>query len=253
MDLLPTMAMGIASGVIATLLTLILPVMIYLLLLYDSRRKDSPAAGDDQLGLKTVGVVLILFATALFTAGLQKLLETLLTFDDVGDNLKDALPLLVVGILGVLGTSFMLFPKTNAAEFPKAKRLAAGIVALVTGMALLPVLTMFLDELLDWDSWKKVASALSVVVDITVVFGISFMTLGRLSGMKMPEKVATVAQPVGQPAAAPGQAYAGQPQAYPGQPQGYPQAQPQQPYPQGQPQQPYSPQQPPGPGGWPQG
>src|SRR5690606_21503247 len=103
--------------------------LVYFLLLFDARRKGSPSAGDDQIGIKTVAATIAIVATGMLALGLQAFLHVLLTFDDFGARLKAALPNLVFGGLGVVAAGLVLFPRTNAQEFPKAKRLAAGVIA----------------------------------------------------------------------------------------------------------------------------
>lgn len=230
--------------------------LIYVVLQIDARRKDGGSAGDDQLGIKTVAATLAVVSTLLFAMGLEGLLTAILTFDDLGARLKASMPSVIVGALGVVGTALVLFPRTNASEYPKAKRLAAGIVALVAGIGMLPALAAFLAALLNWPSWKVVASELATAVDALVIFVISFAVLGKLSGLKMPEPKA---KPMGPPQAGGGMQ---QPGMQP--PQGYAQPGMQQPgYPpqgQGQPMQQGYPGQPPGGmqpppgqgGGWPQ-
>lgn len=174
--------------------------LIYVVLQIDARRKDGASAGDDQLGIKTVAATLAVVSTLLLAIGLQGFLQAILTFDDFGARLEASLPSLVVGALGVVAMALVVFPRTNASEYPKAKRLAAGVVALVSGIALLPALAGFLSQLLAWPSWKVVATALATAVDAAVIFVISFAVLGTLSGLKMPEAKST---PMGPP---PGQA-----------------------------------------------
>jgi len=219
--------------------------LIYFLLVFDSRRKDSDSAGDTQIGLKTVAAALIIVATFMFAMGFQQFLHVMLTFDEFWERLKGSLPSVLVGGLGVIGIALVLLPKTNSAEFPKAKRLAAGIIALVAGVAMLPALAQLIGALLDWPSWDVVASAFSSAVVALVIFAMAFMVLGKLSGMKMPE-VKSSAPPAAQPMQAqpmqaqqpypgqpmqgqvPGQAPVAQQQPYPGQQQmQQPQAQPQ--------------------------
>lgn len=251
-----------APSLVAAWSALPISLLVYLLLLYDARRKDSPAAEDTQLGLKTVAAALVVVSTVMFAIGFHRFLHVFLTFDEMWERLKGALPGVLVGGLGVVGTALVLFPKTNASEHPKAKRLAAGMVALFSGVAVLPALATFLSQLLEWPSWDAVAEAFAFVADMLVIFAISFTVLGRLSGMKMPElKSSGPPTPGGQPQMAPMQPQPqpgypaqpqGQPYPQPGQPQAQPQPQPGQPYP-GQPQPGYG--QPPQGGGqgWPQG
>jgi hypothetical protein len=208
-------------------------LLIYALLLYDTRRAGSPAAGDDQLGIKTVAATLSLVGTWVLADGLRGFLQVILTFDDFWDKLKAALPSLLVGTLVVVGVGMVLFARTNAAQYPKAKRLAAGVVALTAGVALVPALVVFLDAVLEWPSWRVVATALATVIDAGVVFVVALVVLGKLSGVRMPERMAGggAARPggLGQPLG--GVVQPMQPmqqQGYAGAPQGYaaPQAQP---------------------------
>jgi len=165
-------------------------LVIYALLLYDTRRAGSPAAGDDQLGIKTVAATLSVVGTMVLAEGLRGFLQVILTFDDFWDKLKAALPSLLVGTLVVVGTGMALFARTNASQYPKAKRLAAGVVALSAGVALVPALVTFLDAVFEWPSWRAVATALATVIDAGVVFTVALMVLGRLSGVRMPERMA---------------------------------------------------------------
>jgi hypothetical protein len=243
-DMLALQGVGAAYSALPTAFA------IYVLLLVDARRKDSPAAADTQLGIKTVAATIAIVATAMFAFGLQGFLHVLLTFEDFMPRIKAALPNLLFGGLGVVASAFVLFPRTNAQEFPKAKRLAAGIIALVAGGAMLPLLAMFLDRLLAWPSWSEVARALTVAVVAVIVFAAAFSVLGRLSGIDMASQGPTMGQGVGvtPPAISPGQPQPQYPQQeqpqYPQQQQPqYPQQEqpqyPQQQQPQGQ----YPPQQ----------
>jgi hypothetical protein len=164
-------------------------ILLYGLLLYDARRTGSPAAGDDQLGIKTVAATLAVMGTWVLANGLQGFLVTLLTFDDFWDRLKAALPSLVVGALVLAGAGLMLLSRTNAVHYPKAKRLAAGVVALVSGTALVPALVGFLEVLLEWPSWRLVASALAGLITAGVVFLVALAVLGRLSGVQLPARM----------------------------------------------------------------
>lgn len=169
---------------------ILLAFLFYAVLLYDARRTGSPAAGDDQLGIKTVAATLVVVGTWVFADGLRGFLLVILTFDDFWDKLKAALPSLLVGALVVMGAGLVLLSRTNAASYPKAKRLAAGVVALYWGITLVPALVGLFDALLEWPSWRVVATALAAVIDAGVVFMIALAVLGRLSGVRMPERAA---------------------------------------------------------------
>ncbi|MEM9463599.1 MAG: hypothetical protein AAGF11_56195 [Myxococcota bacterium] len=195
-----------------------LSVVVYGLLLLDARRKGGQAQADDQLGIKTVAAALVLVSTVLLATGLRDFLHVMLTFDDFGDRIKVALPPVLVGGLGVVGTALMLFPQTNAREFPKAKRLTVGMIALGSGVAVPPALAGLIAMILDWPSWDKVAGSLATTIDVLAIFGVSFVVLGKLSGIVKPTSSPAGSPPGQAPGpgqAMPGQAYPGQ--AYPGQ------------------------------------
>ncbi len=242
-------------------------LIIYLLLVLDARRAGSKAAGDDQLGLKTIGASLIVAGTGMFATSLQALLHLLLTFTAFWESFKALLPDLLVGGLAIGGVMFFLFPQTNAEEYPKAKRLAAGAVAVPSGILMLATLSMLISTVLEWPSWDSVAGALTSLITALVVFGASTYALAQMSGLDVASGTNTgtgAAAPVAQPAPQaqyPQQQAPAQPQAQPQYPQPqaqpqpqYPQqqapAQPQYPQPGGGPPRPPGPPNPPGGGGW---
>lgn len=198
------------------LVTVVAPLalVIYLLLVIDARRKDSPAADDEQLGIKTVAAALLVVGAALSSAGLHKLLHLLLTFTSFGVRIKAAIPELAVGILAVIAALYVLFPKTNVAEYPKAKRLAAGAIAVPGALATVALTAGFLSAVLEWSSWSAVAEALTAAVVAIVYFGASTMALAKMSGLSVPD-IQAPAEVSQQPQAHPGQVgqhdpYAGQ-------------------------------------------
>lgn len=224
----------LASGLGMAAATAPLALLVYLLLVLDARRKDSPAAEDDQLGIKTVASALVLVGVALFGTGLQGLLHTLLTFSEIWARIKVTLPDLAVGGLAIVLALKMLLPKTNVSEFPKVLRLTAGAVAISTAGLTLASMSMFVSRLLDFPSWTLVAQALSIFLVSTVLFAASTFALAKLTGLKLPEL------PV--PASAPAPMMTtGQQQPQMQNPYGQPQQQPQYQY--GQPQQGYPQQQ----------
>lgn len=212
------------------LVTMVAPLalVIYLLLVIDARRKDSPAADDDQLGIKTVAAALLVVGAALSSAGLHKLLHLLLTFTSFGVRIKAAIPELAVGILAVIAALYVLFPKTNVAEYPKAKRLAAGAIAVPGALATVALTAGFLSAVLEWSSWSAVAEALTGAVVAIVYFGASTMALAKMSGLSVPD-IQAPTEVSQQPQAHPGQAVmpAGQHDPYAGQ-GGFQQPDPQQ-------------------------
>lgn len=194
-----------------------LAILIYGLLLYDQRRAGSPAAGDDQLGLKTLAAVLSIAGTWVFAEGLGVLLLAILTFDDFWEKLKTGLPSFLVGAAVVIGAGLVLFSRTNAAQHPRAKRLAAGIVAIYAGVALVPALVGLLAAIFDWPSWRVVAAALARVIDVGLVFAIATGVLARLSGLEMATRMPGPTARPGGPGGL-GQPLGGVVQTYPVQP-----------------------------------
>lgn len=149
--------------------------------------RNSPAADDDQLGIKTVAAALLVVGAALSSSGLHKLLHLLLTFTSFGVRIKAAIPDLAVGILAMIAALYVLFPKTNVAEYPKAKRLAAGAIAVPGALATVALTAGFLAAVLEWSSWSAVAEALTGAVVAIVYFGASTMALAKMSGLSVPD------------------------------------------------------------------
>jgi hypothetical protein len=213
-------------------------VVIYFVLLWEARRPNSPSADDDQIGLKTIAAALTLVGVLLAAGGLKSVLHVLLTFSDFLDRIKAAAPDLLVGSFVTILAAFVLVPKTNAATFPKSKRLTAGAIALGAGTISVAALADLVRRLIAWPSWSSVADALTLLIVAGALFAIGMIALGRLSGLEMAPEAKLGAGQGGAQHQAPLQ-----PQAYPGHPQQpqhayQQQQQPQQPQPQPQPQQP---------------
>jgi hypothetical protein len=160
-------------------------VIIYFVLVWDARRAGSPAADDDQIGLKTIGAALTLVGVLMLAGGLQSLLHLLLTFSDFMDRLKALLPDLVVGALVAMVAVLMLVPKTNADRFPKSKRLTAGAIALAAGTTSVAALADVMRNVISWSAWSPLASSLSQLIVTAVLFAAGMIALGKLSGVQM--------------------------------------------------------------------
>src|SRR5690606_18937405 len=115
----------------------------------------------DQLGIKTIGAALTLVGVLLLAGGLQSVLHVILTFTDFLDRIKAAAPDLVVGGFVTVLAAFVLLPKTNAARFPKSKRLTAGAIALVAGTTSVAALADVVRRVIAWPSWSSVAESLT--------------------------------------------------------------------------------------------
>ena len=177
----------------------VLPIAmtIYFVLLWEQRRPNSPSAADDQLGLKTVGAALTLVGVMLAASGLKSVLLVLLTFSDFVDRIKAAAPDLVVGAFVTILAVFVLVPKTNAAQFPKSKRLTAGAIALGGGTITVSALADLVRRVIAWPSWNAVADSLTLLVVAGVLFAIGMIALGKLSGVEIaPQAAATLAKQV---------------------------------------------------------
>jgi hypothetical protein len=224
---------GLGSG-LALFLVPQVALAIYVLLVWDARRTGSPAASDDQLGIKTVAAALAITGVLTLAMGLQALIHLLLTFENFMPRLKGALPDLVTGMLAVIVALFIVFPKTNAAQFPKARRFTAGAIAVGGTAAIVTSFASLLRSLLAWPSWDVVASSIASFIVAVFVFGAGLGALMKASGIATaPPARPSAPKPQSSaqvPAVAPPQPYPPQPQpGYPQQPQpGYP---PQQGYP----------------------
>ncbi len=207
---------GLPGG--SELLVYVMPqvaLAIYLVLLWDARRAGSPAAGDEQLGVKTVAGALAITGVVMTATGVQQLLHVLLTFSDFIERIKAAVPDIAAGGVALLIGLVVIMPKSNIAQYPKASRLVAGAIAVGGAVVCVGGLASLLRSVLAWPSWNQVAQALSYFVVAATVLAAGLGRLMKLSGVVV---VAPVVRPAPQssaqvPAAA-------QPQGYP--PQGYP-------------------------------
>lgn len=220
---------------------------IYVLLVWDARRAGSNAAADEHLGLKTVAASVAIAGVAMASTGLYGLLLVLLTFSDFMARVKSTLPDLVTGAAALIAALFVIMPRTNVAQFPKAKRLMAGAIAVGATTATLAGLSSLIREVIVWTSWDVVAQSLSMFAVAAIVLGASMGALMKMSGVSTQNLTAQPRQPGPPAGGSPGYP----PQHQQSQPQQPQQQQPQQqPYPPAQqyPQQPYPP-----PGGQPPG
>ncbi len=203
--------------------------VIYFLLVWGKRSPDCPWKNDDQIGLKVIVAALIVFGTLLLASGLQGLLHLLLTFKQFGARIKDILPDLLVGLAVLGGTLLFGVPRTNHEQYPKALRLTAGMIALVSTISVVAGLDQFITTIFKWPSWSDVAGALTTLLTSVIIAGASGYFFARLSGLAVPE--IPIPQQAGQQpgfSAPPGQTgFVAQPTGYPQQqqPTGYPQPQ----------------------------
>lgn len=225
---IPGVPMGGGGGLFSSVAAgLALPVAgaIYLLLVWGKRSQaECPWRDDDQIGLKVIVGTLILVGTALLASGLQGLLHLLLTFKEFAPRIKAALPDLIVGAAVVGGAIMFAVPKTNHAEYPKALRLTAGAIALVSAVASVLGLENLLTTTFNWSSWHIFAGSFTSLLTAVIVFGGSGYLYAKMIGVEVPDiSLPSEAQPA--------------PAHFQGQPQGQMPPQQGQPPAQGQPQQ----------------
>jgi hypothetical protein len=169
-----------------------LAALIYIRLVWH-KHTDPSAAGDDQLGVKTVCATLILTGVFMAAIGLQQLLGEILTWGQVKLAFQTALPRILVGsaVLGFITQVYL--PRTNHQAYPKAMRLTAGVIAVVGSSALVVGLAQTLNGLfvLEWD---PIAEGLVASIVAGILAGGGLVTLSNYSGIDTDDFTEGVAQ-----------------------------------------------------------
>ncbi len=160
--------------------------LLYGLLTWDAARSPQPDGRDWQIGVKTVVGTLLLVGAFHFGRGLRALVHLLLTFERFGARLKVLTPDLLVGALVVGVAAMGLFPRTNVEQYPRIRRLMAGIVALLGGLVFVEGLVDMVTVVLSWPSWNAVALALSTVLTSAGSLAVGGYLLARESGVDVP-------------------------------------------------------------------
>ncbi len=160
--------------------------LLYGLLTWDASRAAQADARDWQIGVKTVVGTLLLVGAFHFGRGMRALVHLLLTFERFGSRLKALTPDLLVGGL-VVGTAvWVLLPRTNIEQYPRIRRLLAGIVALFGGLMFVEGLADLVTVVLSWPDWSAVALASSTVLTSAGSLGVGGYLLARESGIEVP-------------------------------------------------------------------
>lgn len=168
--------------------SLLAPVVagaLYVRLSWDAEAAQ-PEGRDWQIGAKTVLAAIALLGAFHFGRGLRALVHLLLTFERFGARLESLAPDLFVGGLVVVAALWLLFPRTNVEQYPRVRRLMAGIVALLGGILCIEGLVELVSALLAWPSWNAVALALSTVVTSAGSVAVGGYVLARESGIEVP-------------------------------------------------------------------
>lgn len=160
--------------------------LLYGRLTWDAARSPQPDGRDWQIGAKTVVGTLLLVGAFHFGRGMRALVHLLLTFERFGGRLEALMPDLLVGGIVVGLTGWVLFPRTNVQQFPRIRRLLAGIVALFGGVMCIEALADLITVTLAWPSWSGVALALSNMLTSTGSLVVGGYVLARESGVEVP-------------------------------------------------------------------
>ena len=160
--------------------------LLYGRLAWDAAQSPQPDGRDWQIGAKTVVATVLLVGAFHFGRGLRALVHLLLTFERFGARLKALTPDLLVGGLVVAAAVWVLFPRTNVEQYPRIRRLMAGIVALFGGIVCIEGLTDLVTVVLGWPSWNAVALALSTVLTSAGSMAVGGYLLARESGIEVP-------------------------------------------------------------------
>lgn len=160
--------------------------LLYGLLSYDAARAPQPDGRDWQIGVKTVLGTLVLVGAFHLGRGVRALVHLLLTFERFGARLKMLSPDLLVGALVVGFVAMVLFPRTNVEQYPRIRRLMAGLVALFGGLMCVEGLVDLVTVVLAWPRWSAVALAVSTVLTSTGSLVVGGYLLARESGIDVP-------------------------------------------------------------------
>lgn len=160
--------------------------LLYGLLSWDASRAAQPENRDWQIGAKTLVGTLLLVGAFHFGRGVRALVHLLLTFERFGGRLKALTPDLLVGALVVGTAAWVLLPRTNVEQYPRIRRLMAGIVAMFGGVMGVEALTDLVTVVLAWPSWNAVALALSNLLASAGSFAVGGYLLARESGIEVP-------------------------------------------------------------------
>lgn len=160
--------------------------LLYGRLTWDAARSPQADGRDWQIGAKTVVGTLLLVGAFHFGRGMRALVHLLLTFERFGGRLEALTPDLLVGVIVVGLAGWVLFPRTNVEQYPRVRRLMAGIVALFGGVMSVEALADLLTVMLAWPSWSGVALALSSVLTSAGSLMVGGYLLARETGIEVP-------------------------------------------------------------------
>lgn len=160
--------------------------LLYGRLTWDAARSPHPDGSDWQIGAKAILGTLLLVGAFHVGRGMRALVHLLLTFERFGGRLKALTPDLLVGAVVVGLVGWVLFPRTNVDQFPRVRRLVAGMVALFGGVMSVESATDLLTVTLAWPGWSAFALALSGALTSTGSVLIGGYMLARESGIDVP-------------------------------------------------------------------
>jgi hypothetical protein len=194
--------MALDSAGLGSLLVLGAPFLLvvgYFLLTWDAHREGSPNKYDNQIGLKLVLFFLLLIGLGVAAGGLDTVLYFLLSGTKIGTaKLQAGVAALLAGGVVVFAVQFLLLPRTNFNDYPKATRLATGFVAAAAGMAAVLELAGFLGVIIVGSPGGRLVPAMGSLSSILVFGGLGFLALNRfgtMSGWVAPVKPAPMAHP----------------------------------------------------------
>jgi len=160
--------------------------LLYGRLTWDAARSPQPDGRDWQIGAKTVVATLLLVGAFHLGRGMRALVHLLLTFERFGGRLEALTPDLLVGVLVVGLGGWVLFPRTNVEQYPRVRRLMAGLVALFGGIMCIEALSDLITVVLAWPSWSPVALAVSNMLTAAGSLLVGGYLLARESGIEVP-------------------------------------------------------------------
>jgi hypothetical protein len=174
---------GITSVTLATLVPT-LALTFYIVMLWAAwASRDGSAPPDDHVGLKCVAATILVVGVAAVAFAAYVVLQGALSLEDVEGRAKSALPDLVTGVVMILIAIGGIFPRTNIAQHPKARRLAMGALAIGAATVMLVGYATLVRGLVAWTSWAAFTSPLAGCLVATPIFAVSVAVLMRDSGV----------------------------------------------------------------------
>jgi hypothetical protein len=191
---MPAELSSMVNGLAGMLLLVGAPTWLiasYFFMVWDSRKEGSASKDDGQMGIKLVALFLLIVGIGIASGGATSLLHYLLSGTKTGTPmLKGSIASIIAGGAAVFGVSVMLLPRTNAKQYPKATRYAAGYLAGIAGAMALWSFNEVLGGLINSVPWVANSGSFARLVVFAAIAVVALGKLGGLSGWSAPARPA---------------------------------------------------------------